>query len=467
MDLDEVIIDTETQVMFEDINAGLERLRGLGAFTPEARELILREFLPDRISDTLIIESVYVDARLTRAILDGQAIHEIDSHGIQSVENVRDASELVRQEADFGSAFSVALLREINRRIQHETGESAEPGAYRKFDVTVSGAAFQPPSWATIESSMDLMTEQLNASTHHPLIMGAWAHWVVARVHPFQNGNGRTARLVQDFFLLRGGLLPVGIPSGRRREYYDALAWADENEDLSLLSQMIADAELSALQKAFEFGSQQERTRKNVRLLAQRADRSKKTRDEEQYQLWLTRTDAMATSMRRVIDQFNSEVSSIRLKMQVFEQKTFAQWQEVRREGWAEKTWFLTVKVFSDYTHRFTLIFYFKRHVMNWIQGPSKDLKDSVVAFLTIQEPNEKAMVGYPLRDNFVSLREIAFLPNGYRVFREGIGSVHGSLPRGISATTESPLWDFEDVSSLDPIIEELVSQVLDKLGVE
>jgi len=73
----------------------------------------------------------------------------------------------------------------------------------------------------------------------NPVILGVWAHWALARIHPFHDGNGRLARLWQDMVFFRAGVTCAIIRPEDRREYLDALGKADEG-DLNPLLQLTA-----------------------------------------------------------------------------------------------------------------------------------------------------------------------------------------------------------------------------------
>ena len=63
----------------------------------------------------------------------------------------------------------------------------------------------------------------VNNSDKGELETVAYAHLQLAKIHPFLDGNGRLARLILDFFLIKYGYLPISIPAKRRLEYFDLL----------------------------------------------------------------------------------------------------------------------------------------------------------------------------------------------------------------------------------------------------
>ena len=62
-------------------------------------------------------------------------------------------------------------------------------------------------------------------SDMHPVALAAWAHIEIGRIHPFGDGNGRTARIIMNTLLMRGGYSPVVIPDD---DEYSAQVNADQ-----------------------------------------------------------------------------------------------------------------------------------------------------------------------------------------------------------------------------------------------
>lgn len=83
------------------------------------------------------------------------------------------------------------------------------------------------------------------------------AHCRLVAIHPFADGNGRTARLLMNLLLLRGGYPPVAVRPEDRKDYLDALEHASMREDVepfrAFLYQRLdatLDEYLNALQEA-------------------------------------------------------------------------------------------------------------------------------------------------------------------------------------------------------------------------
>jgi Fic family protein len=64
----------------------------------------------------------------------------------------------------------------------------------------------------------------------HPVIQSAYAHWAMAHIHPFSDGNGRMARVIGSIPLLKHYGIPLVVFAGRKRLYLQALESADSHE---------------------------------------------------------------------------------------------------------------------------------------------------------------------------------------------------------------------------------------------
>ena len=69
------------------------------------------------------------------------------------------------------------------------------------------------------------------------------------KVHPFIDGNGRTARLLMNFELMKSSYLPVIIKAENRLQYYEALDKAHTKDDYTDFIQMTIAAEIEAIEK--------------------------------------------------------------------------------------------------------------------------------------------------------------------------------------------------------------------------
>ena len=93
---------------------------------------------------------------------------------------------------------------------------------------------YAPPEQVDSEIANLLQWYEDYEATVHPVLTAAWLHHRFVQILPFADGNGRTARALMNWHLIRHGYLPIAVTSKDRPGYIHALAQADGG-DLSIL----------------------------------------------------------------------------------------------------------------------------------------------------------------------------------------------------------------------------------------
>ncbi|MFQ5812385.1 MAG: Fic family protein [Anaerolineae bacterium] len=138
-------------------------------------------------------------------------------------------------------------IRQIHALILR-TIDDENAGAYRRAQVYITGSTYVPPAGIQVPSLMQELVTWINsaeAAGLHPVERGARAHFRLVHVHPFVDGNGRTARLLMNLILVREGYPPAVIRHERRPEYYDTLDRAHEGDTNPFLALVAEEVERS------------------------------------------------------------------------------------------------------------------------------------------------------------------------------------------------------------------------------
>jgi len=105
--------------------------------------------------------------------------------------------------------------------------DDSNAGHYRTIAVRISGSMVILPNPVKVS---DLMTRFIRDITEarklHPVEMAAEAHYQLVSIHPFVDGNGRTARLLMNLILLQNGYPPALIRKRDRLRYIKSLEQA-------------------------------------------------------------------------------------------------------------------------------------------------------------------------------------------------------------------------------------------------
>ncbi|MFN4132927.1 MAG: Fic family protein [Candidatus Hadarchaeales archaeon] len=101
----------------------------------------------------------------------------------------------------------------------------AEPGAYRRVQIAITGSRYMPPPPYEVPFLMADYVKWLknNPEELRPVELAALAHFRLVHIHPFVDGNGRVARLLMNLLLLRYGYPITYVRREERGRYYDAL----------------------------------------------------------------------------------------------------------------------------------------------------------------------------------------------------------------------------------------------------
>lgn len=97
-------------------------------------------------------------------------------------------------------------------------------GTYRSVPVRISGSAVVMPNYRKVPQLMEDFTEWLTSSSKlHAAALACEAHYQLVTIHPFVDGNGRTARLLMNLILMMYGYPPAIIRPRDRLAYISAL----------------------------------------------------------------------------------------------------------------------------------------------------------------------------------------------------------------------------------------------------
>jgi Fic family protein len=136
----------------------------------------------------------------------------------------------MRELAAKTTAIDEATVRELHRRIVARS-QPEIAGIYSTYPRRIAGSPVVFPNAVKIPRLMKECGEWLAKAEPVPATSFE-AHFRLVAIHPFADGNGRTARLLMNLLLLRGGYPPVAVRPEERKIYLDTLEHASMREDL-------------------------------------------------------------------------------------------------------------------------------------------------------------------------------------------------------------------------------------------
>ena len=167
------------------------------------------------------------------------AIESKNRHFLKPEQEIRNyylALELLEKKLKNKEPISLKLILEVQKQICD--GEPKEkiglrgampPGVLFAVWNDDGTPAYIPPEYSEVLDLLNELIQYINESNDHPLIKAAVIHYQLVTIHPFEDGNGRTARIISNYYLsLNGyGFKNVGsleeYMSYDIDEYYDSI----------------------------------------------------------------------------------------------------------------------------------------------------------------------------------------------------------------------------------------------------
>lgn len=224
----------------------------LSTLPPSAIQNYIRDFDVRYAHESTAIEGNTLTLREVALLLDdkisvgGKTLREI-----YEVTNHDKAFSYVRRLISEGKSLDEEILKNIHEIIMENIMQG---GSYRAHSVRIIGASFSPPDAYRLREEMKFFFDDLpQKRSLHKVECAAWTHAEFVRIHPFSDGNGRTARMIMNYELMSGKFLPINIKNNEREKYYAALDIYAVEKNLDQFLKLVYEAEKSALLEFLEF----------------------------------------------------------------------------------------------------------------------------------------------------------------------------------------------------------------------
>ena len=223
-------------------------------------------YLISSIMEEAIASSQMEGASTTRRIAKDMLRKQLKPINKSQQMIVNNYDTITKISNDFNKDFSIEDLLDIHRSISKSTLENSDDeGVFRKnddiyvVDSITGSVAHTPPSYNEIIDMVGDLCEFANNDNNdnfiHPIIKGIIIHFMLAYIHPFVDGNGRTARSLFYWYMIKKGywlteyLSISRIIYTNKKSYEKAFLYTENDDnDLSYFIQY----HLNVMKKAFE-----------------------------------------------------------------------------------------------------------------------------------------------------------------------------------------------------------------------
>ena len=152
--------------------------------------------------------------------------------------NHKKALELVFENLKNNEELSERLIKQINETINKDIKDTE---GYRKIQVFIRGSEHIPPEPQKIPNLMMYYINNYNNDNQDIFYKIAKYHIEFEKIHPFEDGNGRTGRLLMNYELIKNNLPPVVITKEDRINYFELLRKNDNTSFAEWLKELSAN----------------------------------------------------------------------------------------------------------------------------------------------------------------------------------------------------------------------------------
>ena len=159
-------------------------------------------------------------------------------------------------------AFAIDYIKKITSKSRKDIGlkdilnfhylvlkkiDDKNAGLFRRTAVKIAGSDAKLPDPSKVHELMDDFIKWFHNTKEHVVKVAADAHLKLVEIHPFVDGNGRTARLLMNLILMQGGFPPAVIKSEEKLDYIKSISKAEQTDDCSDYYKIIFSAEEQSL----------------------------------------------------------------------------------------------------------------------------------------------------------------------------------------------------------------------------
>ncbi|MEX2954093.1 Fic family protein [Serratia fonticola] len=455
MNIFEEILDIErlrpkgvTQDYLEEVVESVKEIDAQRPLPAHITQKLQEEILFDRVHASAVIEGNKLSRRETIVVLSSGILEAGSRKDQQEVINLADACLYLQECLENNIELSVQLIKELHQKLLTDL-DNKNAGKFRDQDVAISGARIKPPSHLDVQELIEKIVNFEKTIDIHPIHKAAWLHWSIARVHPFIDGNGRMARLLQDYILLKNRYVPASVqPEDRERNYYEALESTDLGNGDELL-EIVAKNILRMAQRYLAIIRDEKSRTSWIKGIAKAASEKARQTDHRTFLIAQKSFDTLKLEFSNICTELNSEMSGMYFGLKDYGSISFEKYQELKNKGRASQTWFFGLRfVFGEIDQRF--IFWFGTHHKS--ADDYKNFEDKDVCLLISMQDgagSNKKLDDYETEDR-ITLRELVL--DGREFSR-----------RRYNPVSERDEWD-SGVTPSD-IVKNFITEVLGKMG--
>ncbi len=337
------------ETRLSNLHGRVQEMRKVGKLNPQALERIYQHFKIKGIYHSNAIEGNALDMGETKLVVEmGITLTGKTLRDQAEAKNLSHALDFMKDIAvNRAQPITLGELRQIHALILKDIQDD-HAGKYRENEVKISGSDYEPTEAFRVPQEMGELGTYLKQITSFdmpdtdlPILCASAAHAWLAQIHPFIDGNGRTARILMNLILMRRGYPICIIMREERKRYYDALE-ESQASNLTPLIELIYENVEESLEVWEEAAEKQKEKEARLASIRERLEGPALYQVRNEYEVWHNAMELLRSYFKQTVDELNEAITfgSVRLIFKDFGTLDFEKYRQLRNEVSVKRTWF-------------------------------------------------------------------------------------------------------------------------------
>ena len=346
------------ETRLQDLHGRVQEMRNVGKLNPQALEQIYQFFKIKGIYHSNAIEGNALDIGETQLVVEmGMTIAGKSLRDQAEAKNLSAALDYMHDLAgEREKPITIHDIRQIHALILKDI-EDEHAGKFRDTEVRISGSEYVPPEAFRVPGEMSALGEYLqqissltSPSSGLPILCATAAHAWLAQIHPFVDGNGRTARILMNLILIRYGYPICIILKEERLRYYDALE-ESQASNLTPLLELVYENVEESLEEYEQATAEQRERQKWLESIRQTVEGPRENQLRNEYEVWQGGMELLKSYFQQAVDELNEMMSfgDVRFKCKDFGSLEFEKYRQLSNSKSAKRTWFFGLEFNKGY----------------------------------------------------------------------------------------------------------------------
>jgi Fic family protein len=334
----------------------LQKIKNLEVEINEFRQTPLDSIALERLREHFRTHHIYHSAGIEGNRLTLQETALVLKEGIDisgkplkdsiEVKNLGLAYDFLYELAQQNVPVTENYIKQVHKLIIGED-PALNPGEYRNIGVIITGSEHRPPEPFEVPIKMTELFDWIRENENqNPIIVAAIAHHEFVKIHPFKDGNGRTARILLNLILLKKGFPICNIRRDERPAYYDALSLADSGHYEPII-EIIAENSTNLFTEYTRVKDESNRLKEWALKLGNRDHQARLAKAKTEFELWQNKVNQIKLEFKQAVTILNESVKTYYISFYEYPSITLEKYQQLKEKGIAPGTNFFSIRILT------------------------------------------------------------------------------------------------------------------------